>query len=84
MKVNIYIPTLNAGQKWQETITMLRRQTFPVSRTIIIDSGSTDGTLSQNFIQGFDVLHLDKRDFDHGVLAIWQLRNFLMQIYTFS
>ncbi|HLW20541.1 MAG TPA: glycosyltransferase [Cyclobacteriaceae bacterium] len=66
MKVNIYIPTLNAGQKWQETITMLRRQTFPVSRTIIIDSGSTDGTLSQNFIQGFDVLHLDKRDFDHG------------------
>jgi rhamnosyltransferase len=66
MKVNVYIPTLNAGEKWSEAVRMLRLQTYPITKTIIIDSGSTDGTLSQEHIQGFEVLHIDKRNFDHG------------------
>lgn len=66
MKVNVYIPTLNAGSKWAEAVRMLRSQTYPIHKTIIIDSGSTDHTLSQGLVHGFEILHLDKRDFDHG------------------
>lgn len=66
MKVNLYIPTLNAGSKWPEVVGMLRVQTYPVHKTVIIDSGSTDGTLSRELIADFDILHIDKQDFDHG------------------
>lgn len=66
MKVNVYIPTLNAGDRWAESVNMLRLQTYPINKTIIIDSGSTDHTLSQEFVHGFEVLHIDKKDFDHG------------------
>jgi len=66
MKVNIYIPTLNAGGKWPEAVAMLRLQTYPRNSTIIIDSGSSDGTLSKELLEGFEILHIDKRDFDHG------------------
>lgn len=66
MKVNVYIPTLNAGEKWDEAVKMLRLQTYPVAQTIIIDSGSTDGTISEELLQGFEILTIDKKDFDHG------------------
>lgn len=66
MKVNVYIPTLNAGHNWAEAVKMLRLQTYPLNKTIIIDSGSTDRTLAQEFVQGFKILSIDKRDFDHG------------------
>lgn len=66
MKVNVYIPTLNAGDKWAEAVNRLRMQTYPINKTIIIDSGSTDGTLSRELLQDFEILHIDKKDFDHG------------------
>ncbi len=66
MKVNVFIPTLNAGSKWSEAISMLRIQTYPVNKTVIIDSGSTDDTLSEAHVKGFDILRIDKKDFDHG------------------
>jgi rhamnosyltransferase len=66
MKVNVYIPTLNAGDKWADAVNMLRLQTYPINKTIIIDSGSTDHTLSQEFAHGFEILQIDKKNFDHG------------------
>ncbi|HLT07352.1 MAG TPA: glycosyltransferase [Cyclobacteriaceae bacterium] len=66
MKVNVYIPTLNAGDKWEEAVSMLRSQSYPIQKTIIIDSGSKDDTLSDEYVGGFDIIHIDKKDFDHG------------------
>lgn len=66
MKVNVYIPTLNAGGRWPEAVRMLRQQTYPIHKTIIIDSGSTDRTLANEVVQGFELVHIDKKDFDHG------------------
>lgn len=66
MKVIVYIPTLNAGDKWREALRQLRLQTYPISQTVIIDSGSTDGTLSPELIEGFKLISIDKKDFDHG------------------
>lgn len=66
MTVNVYIPTLNAGGRWAEVVNMLRAQTYPVAKVIIIDSGSTDDTLAKDYVDGFQVINIDKKDFDHG------------------
>jgi rhamnosyltransferase len=66
MKVNLYIPTLNGGSRMEEVVAGILRQTQPLNRLVIVDSGSTDGTLG--YFQGVphDLITLDKKDFDHG------------------
>src|SRR5690606_28347092 len=66
MTVNVFIPTLNAGKRWSEVIENLRSQSYPVSEVVIVDSGSKDETLSEKFTQGFKIIAIDKKDFDHG------------------
>lgn len=66
MKINVFIPTLNAGKKWQQSLEQLKEQRVALHRKVIIDSGSTDGTLSSPLLSDFDIIHIDKRDFDHG------------------
>lgn len=66
MKVIVYIPTLNAGEKWPLVIEKLQNQTYPVNQRVIIDSGSNDGTLERIDSEGFKIIKIDKRDFDHG------------------
>jgi rhamnosyltransferase len=66
MKVNLFIPTLNAGHLWKAVIEAIEQQTYRLSKVIIIDSGSTDQTLSLIEGKGYELMNLDKKDFDHG------------------
>jgi len=66
MKVNLFIPTLNAGKIWKEVLAAIKVQEFPFSRIIIIDSGSTDGTLESSKDLNPDLIQIDKQNFDHG------------------
>lgn len=66
MKVNLFIPTLNAGNLWKEVLDGVAKQTYPISRLVIIDSGSTDGTLDLINEGTCDLIQIDKKDFDHG------------------
>lgn len=66
MKVNLYIPTLNGGQRFVELLDMLARQTFPLQRCVVIDSGSTDGTVETARSHGCTVMGLGGEGFDHG------------------
>lgn len=66
MRVNLFIPTLNAGKIFQEVLDGVSNQSFPISRLIIIDSGSTDGTLELIKEQKCDLIQIDKKNFDHG------------------
>jgi rhamnosyltransferase len=66
MKINLYIPTLNAGTLWPQVLEGIESQTVTFAKKIIIDSGSTDGTLSFPSVKTFEILSLDKKDFDHG------------------
>ncbi|GGZ37985.1 rhamnosyltransferase [Echinicola pacifica] len=66
MKINLFIPTLNAGKTWHQTLERLAEQTIQFHRKIIVDSGSTDGTLKDPLVGDFEVISIDKRDFDHG------------------
>ncbi|TXD78716.1 glycosyltransferase family 2 protein [Algoriphagus ratkowskyi] len=66
MKVNLFIPTLNAGEIWKEVLDGIAVQSYPISRVVIIDSGSTDGTLDLIKEYSYDLIQIDKKDFDHG------------------
>jgi rhamnosyltransferase len=66
MKVNVYIPTLNGGSRVKELVAGITKQNQPIHRLVVIDSGSTDGTL--DYFRGIphELITLHKKDFDHG------------------
>ena len=66
MKIALLIPTLNAGERWIELLNSVAIQDITFTKKAIIDSGSSDDTVSLAIKAGFDVLRIDKRDFDHG------------------
>uniref|UniRef100_F4CBN3 Glycosyl transferase family 2 n=1 Tax=Sphingobacterium sp. (strain 21) TaxID=743722 RepID=F4CBN3_SPHS2 len=66
MKTILYIPTLNAGKLWADVIQSIKTQLVQPDKVVIIDSGSTDGTLSHPSMKDFEIIHIDKKDFDHG------------------
>ena len=66
MQVNLFIPTLNAGSIWKDVLAGVALQDYPISRLVIIDSGSTDGTLDLINEETCDLIQIDKKDFDHG------------------
>ncbi len=66
MKVNLYIPTLNGGALFIRLLEALTRQTFPLDKCVVIDSGSTDGTVEVAQAHGFEVMGLEGKGFDHG------------------
>src|SRR5690606_935297 len=66
MKVNLYIPTLNGGQRFLELLDRLGRQTLPLQQCVVIDSGSTDGTVEAARAIGCMVMGLGGEGFDHG------------------
>jgi rhamnosyltransferase len=66
MKVFLFIPTLNPGILWSKVVASIKSQTYPISKVIIVDSGSTDGTLEVTGAEDFQLISIDKADFDHG------------------
>lgn len=66
MKTAIVVPTLNAGLLWGEWISSLLATGIEVSDVYIIDSGSTDNTVSQAMEAGFNVERIKKESFNHG------------------
>jgi rhamnosyltransferase len=64
--ISILIPTLNAGVNWDVLLKSIDDQNIPIAKKIIIDSGSTDDTIKKAINHGFEVLTIQKKDFDHG------------------
>lgn len=62
----ILIPTLNASIEWHSVLESINKQTFRVSKKVIIDSGSTDDTVALAVKYGFEVVKISKSDFNHG------------------
>lgn len=65
--ISIIIPTLNAGGEINGLLEKLSEQTIPVSEIIIVDSASSDDTLSicKNY-PAVQVININRSDFDHG------------------
>jgi len=65
--VSIIIPTYNGGETFRQCLSMIASQKYPASvETIIIDSGSADGTLNAARDFGAHILSIPQADFHHS------------------
>jgi rhamnosyltransferase len=74
-RVALVIPTLNAGSKWLECLTVVASQTLTLGRRLVVDSSSTDGTVALARQFGFDVQLIRRADFNHGGTRQWAVEN---------
>jgi rhamnosyltransferase len=65
-RIGLIVPTLNAGPLWREFADAVRSQVLRPDRMLVVDSASTDDTPDQAVADGFEVLRIDRKDFDHG------------------
>jgi glycosyltransferase involved in cell wall biosynthesis len=74
--VSVAIPVLNGAEYLDEVLTAIRAQKLDREvEIVIVDSGSTDGSIEIAGRHGAQVHGIDKRDFSHG-----GTRNLLMQL----
>lgn len=66
LKTALLVPTLNAGVQWESFLAGVDLQERKIDRKLILDSGSSDSTVSLAIAHGFEVLTIAKADFDHG------------------
>lgn len=59
-------PTLNPGLSLRDWIAALRMQDYLPNKILIIDSGSNDQTVPIAVKEGFKVIEIDKKEFNHG------------------
>ena len=66
--VSVIIPVRNEAKRIRQCIEGILKQTVPVHEIIVIDSGSTDGTLDilAEFSQ-VDLIEIDGSTFNHGL-----------------
>lgn len=62
----LVVPTLNAGDSFADWLTALKQQTVQPNRLIVVDSASTDRTVELAAAFGFEIISIDRRDFNHG------------------
>jgi rhamnosyltransferase len=74
--VSVVIPVKNEAFKIRACIGGILKQTVPVKEIIVIDSGSTDGTLA--ILKEYPIIKLieiDPQDFNHGETRNMGVRN---------
>lgn len=69
--VGLVIPTLNAGQRWVACLRAIEEQSLKPQRLLVIDSASTDQTVSSARAAGFEVLQIERSQFNHGGTRQW-------------
>jgi len=62
----LVIPTLNAGDQFDEWLNAFDCQTYRPDRLILIDSSSDDNTIAKAIRAGFEIRIIEREDFSHG------------------
>ena len=78
-KVAVIIPTYNAGLKFLDLLNSLDSQDMKFAQKVIIDSSSTDNTVALVKDYGFEVLNINKQDFNHGLSRDKAIKHVLAQ-----
>ena len=65
MKVGLIIPTLNAGKNFRTLLEQIAAQDLTLKK-LIVDSESTDETINLAEKFGFEVLTVQRKNFNHG------------------
>lgn len=66
INIGVIIPTLNAGDKFEKLLESVNIQDMDLHRRIIIDSSSNDQTAEISKKFGWDVVAINREDFNHG------------------
>jgi rhamnosyltransferase len=64
--VGVVVPTLNAAKNWPAFHAGLAMQTLALKRVLIVDTCSTDGTADAARLAGYDVVSVQRSEFNHG------------------
>jgi rhamnosyltransferase len=64
--IALIIPTFNAAGYWTALSAGIRAQSLAPNRVIVIDSASSDGTPELARRDGFTVVEISAKDFNHG------------------
>ncbi|WP_121812107.1 glycosyltransferase [Mucilaginibacter kameinonensis] len=65
-KIALLIPSLNAGEEWINTLDSIHNQSIKINKKLIIDSGSSDKTIFVAEQFGFEIININKSEFNHG------------------
>jgi rhamnosyltransferase len=71
IRVAVVIPTLNAGERWNACLQAIHGQTLVPERRLVVDSASTDQTALQAQTAGFEVVRIERSQFNHGGTRQW-------------
>ena len=70
----VIVPTYNPGREaWTKWVQALQLQNCKPLQVVVVDSGSTDGSLALSEQAGFKVLHTEAKSFNHGATRQWAL-----------
>lgn len=64
--IAVVVPVYNGGAIWQRCAEAITRQTGCEFRTLVVDSGSVDGSAEFAADLGFELMRIAKEEFDHG------------------
>jgi rhamnosyltransferase len=74
-RVGVAIPTLNAGERWSDCLQAIHAQTLTPDRRLVIDSSSTDRTVLEAQTAGFEVVRIERSQFNHGGTRQWAVEH---------
>jgi len=66
VSVTVVIPTKNAGERFETTLERIRQQTVESVEVVVVDSGSSDGTVALAEALADEVIEIDPDEFHHG------------------
>jgi rhamnosyltransferase len=69
--VGLVIPTLNGGEQWTDCLEAIREQSLKPQRLLNIDSASTDLTTALAQSAGFEIVRIQRAQFNHGGTRQW-------------
>ena len=64
--VGLIVPTLNAGNGWNDWLERVNNQSLRPARLLVIDSSSDDDTADLARARGFEVVTIAREAFNHG------------------
>ena len=72
LQFGVVVPTYNPGlEAWAQWVQALQSQNCKPMQVVVVDSGSTDGSVGLSQQAGFTVLHTQAQDFNHGATRQW-------------
>lgn len=73
-KFGLVVPTYNPGlEAWAQWVQAVQSQNCKPMQVVVVDSGSSDGSLALSKQAGYTVLHTQVKDFNHGATRQWAL-----------